>query len=284
MDTKTALVVVDADCSEQNIRSLLSGLAPDGVHVSLVVASLTPTIPAMTYAEATYGAVVFPEDWQDRFKQESQAIAEVANDLEKLLQDMGLSGEVATVFRDAPTLEFDLASHAAVSDIAFLCPNLLQSKAVQRSAVHAILFESPIGCICNSSDMAATLAARRVLVSWDGSVSSARAVHQALPILKAADTVTVALFDPIETDQRAGETPGAEVAAWLSRHGVTVEVAQLPTGGKPVADCISAQAEQMGADLVVMGAYGHSRFRQMMFGGTTQTMITQTDLTVLFAH
>jgi nucleotide-binding universal stress UspA family protein len=284
MELKTALVIVDADCTEQDVRSLLSGLGPGDVHVSLVVANLTPTIPAMTYAEATYGAVVFPEDWRDRFRVESQAIADLANDLEKVLQDLGVPGDVTTVFRDAPSLEFDLAAHAAVSDLAFLCPKLVQSKPVLRSAIHAILFESPIGCLCNSGNIAASLAARRVLVAWDGSLSCCRAVHQALPILVAAETVTVTLFDPIESDQQAGETPGSEVAAWLSRHGAKVEIAQLPTGGRPVADCIAAHAAETGADLVVMGAYGHSRFRQMMFGGTTQTMITQTDLPVLFAH
>jgi len=86
------------------------------------------------------------------------------------------------------------------------------------------------------------------------------------------------------TENRDGESPGSDLAEWLSRHGCNVKVAQYPSGGKEIGDCIIGRAKEMGADLVVMGAYGHSRLREDLFGGTTRTLIEPQDLAVLLAH
>ncbi|MFY0312091.1 universal stress protein, partial [Leisingera sp. D0M16] len=91
-------------------------------------------------------------------------------------------------------------------------------------------------------------------------------------------------FDPDLTDERDGEDPGTDAAAWLSHHGCNVTVSQFPSGGRDVGPAIQDRAREAGADLVVMGAYGHSRLREAVFGGTTRTMIEQTELPVLFAH
>ncbi|MFY0312802.1 universal stress protein, partial [Leisingera sp. D0M16] len=91
-------------------------------------------------------------------------------------------------------------------------------------------------------------------------------------------------FDPDMSDARDGEDPGADAAAWLSHHGCTVTLSQFPTGGHDTGSAIQDRAREAGADLVVMGAYGHSRLREAVFGGTTRSMLEQTALPVLFAH
>jgi nucleotide-binding universal stress UspA family protein len=81
-----------------------------------------------------------------------------------------------------------------------------------------------------------------------------------------------------------GAEPGADIAAYLARHGLTVTVDQLAGGGRPVADVLKQHATDIGADLIVMGAYSHSRIRERIFGGVTRSFIEGARLPVLMAH
>jgi nucleotide-binding universal stress UspA family protein len=102
--------------------------------------------------------------------------------------------------------------------------------------------------------------------------------------LRQADEVLVATIDPIMSEFRDGEDPGVDVAKWLTHHGCKVDVQQYPSGGHDIGDCILDHSKEYGADLIVMGSYGHSRTRQAVFGGTTRTLIEQTDQAVFLAH
>jgi nucleotide-binding universal stress UspA family protein len=123
-------------------------------------------------------------------------------------------------------------------------------------------------------------AGKHVMMAWNGSLEAAKAVTGALPLLRAADRVTLALFGDTA---RHGEEPGADMALYLARHEVQVEVVRRP---QPVDAglAILSLASDFGADLLVMGAYGHSRFREMMLGGATRTILAAATLPVLMAH
>jgi nucleotide-binding universal stress UspA family protein len=120
----------------------------------------------------------------------------------------------------------------------------------------------------------------RVMVAWNGSKEATRAVHDALPFLKTASKVVVFGINP---DNSRG-TPGAEMARHLARHGVKVEVAHTVVEDiEPGEALLSAVADQS-ADLLVMGAYGHSRLREMVFGGVTETVLNSMTVPVLFGN
>ena len=125
---------------------------------------------------------------------------------------------------------------------------------------------------------------RRILVAWNGSREAARAVHDALPFLLAAEGTTVLIVDPQNLGGQIGEQPGADLAAHLARHGVRVEVKTIPGGGLSAGDAILAQAAADSADLLVMGGYGHSRLREMALGGATRHLLAQMTLPVLLSH
>ena len=109
----------------------------------------------------------------------------------------------------------------------------------------------------------------RVLVAWNGSREATRAVHDALPILKLATTVTVLSIDP---ERDTGERmPSADIALHLARHGVAAEGMSTLGLDISVGDLLLSRAADLGADLIVMGAYGHSRVREMVLGGATRT-------------
>jgi nucleotide-binding universal stress UspA family protein len=125
--------------------------------------------------------------------------------------------------------------------------------------------------------------AKHPLVAWNGSVEAARAVTAAIPLLRRASKVTVAVFDPRAEADAHGQEPGADIALFLARHGVDVEVSSNPA---PIdtGNAILSLAASINADLLVMGCYGHSRLREMMLGGATRTVLATMTLPVLMAH
>jgi nucleotide-binding universal stress UspA family protein len=124
---------------------------------------------------------------------------------------------------------------------------------------------------------------RKIVVGWNESVEALAAIRAALPLLQAADEVDVAIVDPAVHDADRSD-PGGELCTMLSRHGVTVEASVLAKTMPKIADVLSRHARDEGADLLVMGAYGHSRFRQSILGGATRDTLASVTLPVLMAH
>lgn len=120
----------------------------------------------------------------------------------------------------------------------------------------------------------------RVLIAWNGSREATRAVSDALPLLKRAKQVTVLV---INADRDAhGEIPGADITWYLARHGVEAQVMQAVS--EDVGELLLSRAADLSADLLVMGAYGHSRLKEMVLGGVTRTVLKSMTLPVLMSH
>src|SRR5580704_1585214 len=124
----------------------------------------------------------------------------------------------------------------------------------------------------------------RILVAWNATRESIRAVADALPLLVKAKAVQVLVVDHERNQAGHGQEPGADIARHLTRHGAQVEVQRLSSGGKDVGQLLLSQAAAFGADLLVMGAYGHSQLREWMFGGVTRTVLYQAALPVLLSR
>lgn len=124
---------------------------------------------------------------------------------------------------------------------------------------------------------------RRPVIGWDTSREASRAITDALPILKNAEVVHVAVLNPDAFPYAHGEEPGADIALYLARHGVKVEVTSRKVSGD-VGDALLAFANEVGSDLLVLGGYGHSRFREMILGGVTKTVLEKSTIPVLMSH
>ena len=109
------------------------------------------------------------------------------------------------------------------------------------------------------------------------------AVRAAMPFLQAADSVRVVVIDP-PTHGPNRSDPGGLLSQFLSRHGVRVEIDVLSKTLPRVSDVLMRHVKDTEADMVVMGAYGHSRFREAILGGATRNMLEQADIPVLMAH
>lgn len=125
---------------------------------------------------------------------------------------------------------------------------------------------------------------RRVLIGWNASRESTRAVHDALPLLARAEAATVFSVNPRRGPDGHGEVPGADIALHLARHGIKVEAAQTVSAEVGEGDVLLNQAADMAADLLVMGAYGHSRMREFVMGGVTRTILQRMTVPVLMSH
>jgi len=124
---------------------------------------------------------------------------------------------------------------------------------------------------------------QRVMVAWDASPSATRAVANALPLLKRAGRVDVVVLNPRAQPDVHGEQPGADIALYLARHGVTVNVMARDTEVN-VGEALLSIAAELGSSLLVMGGYGHTRFREILLGGATRSVLEAMTLPVLMSH
>lgn len=125
---------------------------------------------------------------------------------------------------------------------------------------------------------------KRVTVAWNGRREAARAVFDALPILKEAEKVRIVWINPQNEASDVGDIPAAEIAITLARHGVKCETAKAYATDLKVGDVILSDLADDGTDLLVMGAYGRSRIREFVFGGTTKHILNHMTVPVLMSH
>jgi nucleotide-binding universal stress UspA family protein len=122
-----------------------------------------------------------------------------------------------------------------------------------------------------------------IVVGWNASMEASRAIAGTLSLLKGAGSVLLALVNPEEMRERHGEQPGADLATYLARHGVRVEVVRERSEAGAAAALLGL-AQDAGADLVVAGAYGHSRYREWIAGGVTRSLLERMTVALLMAH
>ena len=123
---------------------------------------------------------------------------------------------------------------------------------------------------------------QQVLLAWNGQREAARATTDALPLLRSAGKVAVVCVNPKRDGH--GELPGADIALYLARHGVRAEVSNVVGSDIDAGNQLLSYAADVSSDLIVMGAYGHSRFSELLLGGVTRLMMSTMTVPVLMSH
>ncbi|GAB4179600.1 MAG: universal stress protein [Rhodocyclaceae bacterium] len=123
---------------------------------------------------------------------------------------------------------------------------------------------------------------RRVLVAWNASAEATRALTDAIPLLRDAEEVHLISFNPKAEEH--GEIPGSDIGLYLARHRVQVSVKIDRASGIDVGNELLSRAADLGVDLIVMGAYGHTRLREMVLGGATRTLLESMTVPVFLSH
>lgn len=281
MSRATALFLTNTKTDDAVIKAAAEAAAVDETHLAVLVHTETPTLPINAGGALPYGGPAPLSDWSNDVAEENAALKERCDAINEILARANCSGDPRPFMTAHADIQDAVAQAARTADIAFAAPNLREDEAVMRAMLHGILFHSPIGVVLNAGP---ELRPAHVMVAWDDSPPAARAVHLALPMLRAAKEVTVACFDPSPLSDGHPYEPGAALSAWLGHHGCKVTIAQFATGGGEIAAALTGRAKELGADLIVSGAYARSRMRQAIFGGTTRSLMDQTDQPVFLAH
>lgn len=278
MFPKTLLTVVDSEQPAEGLGEAIALCDEFGCHLAVLVIGIA--LPASTTA---YGAVP-AETWSEEREKGRAAAAAKATEIEGVLKEKGVSGDVAPYYCEEGQVSDIVGMRARYCDIALVQPATEMDQRLSKQALEGAVYQSARPFLFVPKGVKPTLKPKRVLLGWNGTKEAARAVHASLDMLKEADQVNVVLVDPVASEFEQGEEPGADVAAYLARHDVKVSVDVLASASRGVADVLLQHGADIDADLIVAGAYGHSRLREFLFGGATRDLLANERFAVLMSH
>ena len=281
MSYKDLLVALDSDAPTRGRIEIAAALA-ERFAAHLVGLYPLPIPEAPRHFGYYDPALLNPffEEWRARAR-------EAADETRELFEHTtGLHG-VSAEWREVPEgPDADPAVHTRYADLAIvgqLDPDGGEADTLQlRPERVAIASGRPILLVPYAGNFPNL--GRRVVIGWNASREAARAVNDAMPLLTAAEIVTVLTIDPREGPRAHGELPGADISLHLARHGVKAEIERTVSADLPVGEVLLSRAADLGADLLVMGAYGHSRARELLLGGATRSLLRSMTLPVLMSH
>jgi nucleotide-binding universal stress UspA family protein len=207
-----------------------------------------------------------------------------ATSMKESLSASGLSFDLKDIYTDAGHVEEEVAERALYNDIVLIGREAALDLKLQDRIIAGALFRSPTPILLNRSPRPTSIRPGVVMVAWDSSDEAIRAVRRSMPFLRTADIVVVAAVDPEAQISANGREPGSDIARYLRRQGVRVQVDLLEGNGRRVEDILCEHARDLNADLIVMGAFGHSRIRERLFGGVTRSMIERAESPLFLCH
>lgn len=174
-------------------------------------------------------------------------------------------------------------SMARAADVV-LAPQLADEASIGRHQMEEVVFATGRPVIALPTGWAGKALGARALIAWDGGREATRAAFDALPILMRAEAVKIVSIQGFLEEPVRQFTPGDDIAATLSRHGVAVESDSVRSTHGSIKEELDAQATDFGATLIVMGCYGHSRFRERVLGGVSRSMLKDISSPLLLSN
>lgn len=250
-----------------------------GAHVSgLYVIPAVQVYPSVGFEAAPQ---VF-EGNRTFFKDNAERVKTAFEDA---MRKEGLQHDFHQIDARTPVIADEVVAQGRSADLIVVsATNPEEITGVERDFIEQVVMSAGRPVIVLPFDGNATIALNEVVLGWDGGREAARAAFDALPLLKMAERVRVVRVDPQKDPALRGSIPGADLAESLSRHGVKAEAQGFPTDGQDEGQALMRCADDCGAGLVVMGAYGHSRLAEFIFGGATRFVLTRMNRPVLLSH
>jgi nucleotide-binding universal stress UspA family protein len=273
MSYKDILVIADDAKSAPARYDVAAALARDGAHVVALHVMERPYMPA-ALAHAAYAAPSTVMDWQE------SVIGERLELTKRMLQEAeqrnGVKFEWRQVKGDAVNV---ILQHGQYADLIVTSQATTDEDTILDVMPEEVIMGAGRPVLLVPRYGKFPRVGERVLIAWNHGREASRAVHDALPLLKEAETVRI-----MEVNPKGNHIAGADIATHLARHGVKAEVGSAAATDMKVGDVILSRAADLGADLLVMGAYGHSRLREYTFGGVTLHILRHMTIPVLMAH
>ena len=247
-------------------------------HLDVLCLGLDHTLPGFYYSGTNAIAM-----------QSNLALAEaVAIELNTLVYSMlegrELNWSTRPLYTQSAGLSQFLAYHTRFSDVVVLIKPYGEGKGHENETIaESALFDAQVPILIIPDTAVLPAKFKRVVVAWNESPEALTAIRAAMPVLKEADVVNIAIIDPPEHAPDRSD-PGGALSQMLARHGVQSEVSVLAKTMPRISDVIERHVSDQNADLLVMGAYGHSRFREAILGGATRNMLERAPVPVFMAH
>ena len=249
-----------------------------GAHLHVVCAGVDMTDPGFYYAGAQ--AVAVQENLEVAEDAARQLDAQVRGRLER--EEIPWDLETVTVMHNG--LSPFLGDHMRFFDLAILpAPYGAGRSAVDVAAFESCLFAADLPVLVVPEGVEWSGSPRRMMIAWDDGAEALAAARAAAPLASAAERTEVVVIDP-PLQGRERSDPGGRLAQKLARAGAKVEVTVAARTCPDIADQLQRQARETAADLIVMGAYGHSRLREAVIGGVTRSMLRSAALPILMAR
>lgn len=271
----TPVTLSDPNPPELAYAAALS--AAQNAHLDVLCLGIDRT--PMTYYEVGSNALIM----QNAIEEAHERANQIRELVETALPLEGIRWECRSSVAPAGGVGRTVACQARFADLAVVAlPYAKGLPADARLVLESLLFESDCPSIVVPSG---ETSARpdSIVIAWNESDEALRAVRAALPLLKAAKTVHIAIIDPPETGPERSD-PGGALAVFLARHHVRCDIQVMSRQGLSISDCLAHYVLETGSDMLVMGGYGHSRLREAVLGGATRDMLEHSKVPVLMAH
>ena len=240
----------------------------------------------ITFLQAVMHDIVLPNDFYGSITaQMMPVVQEQADELRRVMEARLADEDVRWDWvQEVGMADTTLMAHAALADLVLVgcvSPEGSELQPSRLAGALAIEGRSPVMVTPKSAN--GFDATKPALVAWNGSPQAAHALKASLSMLgKASSVHLVTVTD--EDDQNRGKLPSTDGAEYLSRHGIACELVELPAMGRNPAEVLVEAAEHREAGYIVLGAYGHARMFELVFGGVTRRMLKNPPLPLVLAH
>ncbi|MDO6727646.1 MAG: universal stress protein [Cognatishimia sp.] len=279
MSYKSLLTVLtDTDFAETTLKQAAAFARAQNAHLDVLCLGLDRSQTGYYYAGATALVV---EQSLNVAREEVGKIEALA---EAFLKKTETRWGIETGISPVSDLTRHVAARARFADLTMLSKPYGPDHGFEmESTVEAALFEAQAPVLVLPDQAEPVVAPKTITIAWNESPEALRAVRAALPLLRAAELVRVVVIDPPSHGPNRSD-PGGLLSQFLARHGVRVEVDVMAKSLPRISDVLLRHANDNDVDLIVMGAYGHSRFRESILGGATRHMLEQSEVPIFMAH
>lgn len=279
MSYKSLLTVLtDTDFAETTLKQAAAFARAQNAHLDVLCLGLDRSQTGYYYAGATALVV---EQSLNVAREEVGKIEALA---EAFLKKTETRWGIETGISPVSDLTRHVAARARFADLTMLSKPYGPDHGFEmESTVEAALFEAQAPVLVLPDQTEPVVAPKTITIAWNESPEALRAVRAALPLLRAAELVRVVVIDPPSHGPNRSD-PGGLLSQFLARHGVRVEVDVMAKSLPRISDVLLRHANDNDVDLIVMGAYGHSRFRESILGGATRHMLEQSEVPIFMAH
>ncbi|WP_337660207.1 universal stress protein [Anderseniella sp. Alg231-50] len=280
MNPKTFVVSLnDTDNLDHLLTTCSLFAARNGAHV--IGAYIIPSVEVF----AVYGGIAMADVVDAQRKRYQSMAKQVREKFERVMALNSLSCEWRELDAMSSSIGREFVDQCRFADLAVIAQvDAGENCGVEPSFAEYVVMEAGRPVLLVPRGKPFEIIGSRALMGWNGAKEAARACFDALPLLPADSEVSIVWVDPQRQRSLAGNVPGAELAATFARHDIRVTAEPMPTADTDAGRALLARVEDVGADLLVMGAYGHSRVREFVFGGATEHVLNNMTVPVLMSH